>query len=177
MYVPDFLVAGDLRLRRLTHADVTELHAYLSDRRVYESTSSDGWSIADVESLVSASIPMGDETAFICLGIEHETELIGTVRAGSYDARNRRVELGYDLATAYWGHGYVTSAVRALLDELFAQGIFRVEATVMEGNVRSERVLERLGFRREGVLRGYKQVRGEPKDFTMFGLLSPDERK
>lgn len=170
------LVSDDLVLRRLTEADVGVLHAYLSDPRVYESTSSDAWSIPDVERLVRASIPE-DDGSFVCLGIEYEGSLVGMVRLGSLDVRHLRAELGYDLSPAFWGRGFVTKAVAALLDYAFEQGLYRVEATVMEGNVRSERVLERLGFRREGVLRGYKQVRGEPKDFTMFGLLSTDWRR
>lgn len=156
--------------------DAPDLLAYLSDPRVYESTSSDPWTLDAVEGLISAAVDAGEDGGFICLAIELRPtgELLGMVRLESFDERNRRAELGYDLAPKHWGQGYMHEAVAAFLKYAFEKGLHRAEATVMEGNARSARVLERLGFQREGLLRGYKLVRGEPRDFTMFGLLAHD---
>jgi [ribosomal protein S5]-alanine N-acetyltransferase len=176
--VPGRLETERLHLRRVQPEDARALLAYLSGPRVFESTSSDPWTPQAVEQLIAAAVTAGDDGGFICLVIELRAtgELCGMVRMGSFDERNRRAELGYDLAPEHWGQGYMHEAVSALLRFVFEQGLFRAEATVMCGNVRSERVLEHLGFQREGVLRGYKQVRGEPRDFTMFGLLASDWR-
>lgn len=48
------------------------------------------------------------------------------------------------------------------------------EATVMAGNAASARVLEKLGFRREGLLRGYKFGRGHWADYWMYARLASD---
>ncbi len=53
-------------------------------------------------------------------------------------------------------------------------GIARVQATVLDSNARSLRVLERCGFRREGLLRSYRMVRGTPGDFWMYSHLPGD---
>jgi ribosomal-protein-alanine N-acetyltransferase len=62
--------------------------------------------------------------------------------------------------------------VAACLRWAFTDGGFtRVHAFVMVGNVRSERVLERVHFSREGCLRSYRLCRGQPRDFWVFSLL------
>lgn len=57
-------------------------------------------------------------------------------------------ELGYRLRRAWWGRGIATEAARACIDHAFANGVARVVASVHPQNVRSQRVLEKLGFER-----------------------------
>ncbi|MCR2807103.1 GNAT family N-acetyltransferase [Paenibacillus soyae] len=60
-----------------------------------------------------------------------------------------RAEIGFDLSTAYWGQGLMGEALRPVLELGFTRmGLERVEATVEPGNVRSIRLLEKLGFHR-----------------------------
>ena len=62
------------------------------------------------------------------------------------------VALGYAFGVAYWGRGYATEAARAVLREAFGPlGMERVVAITREANVRSQRVLTKLGFRSEGM--------------------------
>lgn len=88
------------------------------------------------------------------LALRGEDELIGS--AGLYawrDAPEPAAELGYDLAPEYWGRGLMTEALNAIVAYAFdALGIVRLTATVIVGNERSCRTLERAGFRHEGVL-------------------------
>ena len=83
-----------------------------------------------------------------------EHELIGS--AGLYAWRDQpepTAELGYDLAPEYWGRGLMTEAIDAIVGYAFdTLGIARLEATVIVGNERSCRTLERSGFHHEGVL-------------------------
>jgi [ribosomal protein S5]-alanine N-acetyltransferase len=100
---------------------------------------------------------------------------IGGIGLHNIDLRNRRCEVGYDLSPAHWGTGVMTRAPLPVLAWAFGEGGFnRIEATVMQGNDPSERVLERLGFKREALLREYKFVRGEYKDYSMWSLLASD---
>ena len=65
-------------------------------------------------------------------------------------------------------------AVRAAAEHALANGIHRVEAHVRLGNTASERVLERVGFEREGVKRRYLRHEGVRVDATLFALLADD---
>jgi len=60
------------------------------------------------------------------------------------------VEIGYGMAPAYQGRGLATQAARALTDEALAHGATRVLALTAPGNVASWRLLERIGYRRDG---------------------------
>ncbi|WCJ43149.1 Acyl-CoA N-acyltransferases (NAT) superfamily protein [Euphorbia peplus] len=91
-------------------------------------------------------------------------------------ADNIRVELGYVLASKYWGKGIGTRAVKLMANIIFSDfpELERVEALVDVENVGSQRVLEKAGFTREGVLRKYLLLKGRSRDMVMFSLLSID---
>lgn len=79
---------------------------------------------------------------------------IGTCGYHQWQRRHRRAEIGYDLEKASWRQGYATEALRAVLRHGFERmDLNRVEAMVHPENTASVRVLERLGFRKEGLLR------------------------
>jgi RimJ/RimL family protein N-acetyltransferase len=87
-------------------------------------------------------------------------------------------ELGYVLARAHWGKGVAIAAVRRALRDVFAdlepEGLWRVEALVDVGNPASQRVAEKAGFRREGVLRRHYWHKGRARDMVMYSFLSDD---
>jgi RimJ/RimL family protein N-acetyltransferase len=79
--------------------------------------------------------------------------IIGDLAVHLMQADPRQAYLGYTFARAYWGQGYATEAVRRLLDHLFRDlGLHRVVAECDVLNDASQRLLERLGFRREAHL-------------------------
>jgi RimJ/RimL family protein N-acetyltransferase len=85
---------------------------------------------------------------------------------------SRRCEMGYALARAHWGGGYVSEALRALLNFGFtALDLNRIEADVDPRNGASARVLEKLGFQKEGFMPERWIVQGEPADTVYYGLL------
>jgi RimJ/RimL family protein N-acetyltransferase len=69
------------------------------------------------------------------------------------------------------GRGVAPKVARALAEHAFALGFQRVAAYVDVGNVQSERVLERAGFTREGVVRSLPKSEGRRVDKTLFSLL------
>lgn len=84
-------------------------------------------------------------------------------------------EFGYALATDYQHRGLMAPAIEQLLADLFFNtAIERLEARCSVENVASQKVLERLGFRREGRLRGYFKLRGERVDNYLYAMLRPD---
>jgi RimJ/RimL family protein N-acetyltransferase len=83
--------------------------------------------------------------------------------------------LGYCLDRPAWGQGFATEAARALLQWAFAAlDLNRVQAETDTRNLASARVLEKLGFVREGTLREDCVVDGEVSDSWVYGLLRRD---
>jgi RimJ/RimL family protein N-acetyltransferase len=80
-------------------------------------------------------------------------------------------EIGYWLFPHARGRGVATRAARFLAEHAFELGLHRVEARVFTGNPESERVLERAGFKREGVLRSLPKRRGGRGDMALYSLL------
>ena len=84
----------------------------------------------------------------------------------------RSASLGYCLDDAAWGQGYATEAAGALLEWAFETlDLNRVQSETDTRNTASARVLEKLGFLREGTLREDCVVSGEVSDSWVYGLL------
>ncbi|HTM08347.1 MAG TPA: GNAT family N-acetyltransferase [Verrucomicrobiae bacterium] len=85
-----------------------------------------------------------------------------------------KVELGYVLAKAYWNKGYMTEAVRAVIDwALREPDIFRVWAVCDIENPASARVMEKVGMKREGVLRRWSihpTRSADPRDCYSYAI-------
>jgi [ribosomal protein S5]-alanine N-acetyltransferase len=83
--------------------------------------------------------------------------------------------LGYWMGEKYAGKGFMTKAVRALLRHVFLEmGLHRVEAACAPDNDRSRRLLESLGFQREGFARAYLLIDGAWQDHLLFAMLERD---
>jgi [ribosomal protein S5]-alanine N-acetyltransferase len=83
--------------------------------------------------------------------------------------------LGYWMGAPYAGQGYMSRAVRAVLDYAFKkQGFHRIEAACVPNNEASKRLLERLGFTQEGYARAYLNINGQWRDHLLFALLETD---
>jgi ribosomal-protein-alanine N-acetyltransferase len=103
--------------------------------------------------------------------------LIGTLGLVRVDHEQRRGELGYELVRRWWGRGLMPEAAAAVIRYGFATlGLHRIEAGVLPGNDASVRVLVKLGFVEEGLLRDYLFLKGRFWNLRRFGLLETDPR-
>jgi RimJ/RimL family protein N-acetyltransferase len=94
----------------------------------------------------------GDAATF-AIALKDTDEAIGTISL-EVNRSHGSAELGYILGVPYWGRGYMTEAVRALIDYGFAgMGLNRIVALYMTRNPASGRVMEKAGMTHEGVLR------------------------
>lgn len=101
-----------------------------------------------------------------------DDRIIGTCTLLHLSHTHERAEIGFALAQAQWGRGLGTEAVTTLLSFVFANlQLHRVEADVDPRNTRSLRLLERLGFTQEGLLRHRYYVGRERQDAALLGLL------
>ena len=96
---------------------------------------------------------------------------------GALSFRHRRAEVGFVLRRDRWGQGLASDALAVLFGFCFGRlGLHRLEADVDPENARSLRLLEKLGFQREGRLRERWQTQGDARDGIFLGLLRPDWR-
>jgi len=87
----------------------------------------------------------------------------------------QNVHLGYDIAEKVNGRGYATEAVRLVTGYAFRElGLHRVQAATMLRNARSQRVLEKAGFRREGTALRYLRIAGAWEDHFIFAITAED---
>jgi ribosomal-protein-alanine N-acetyltransferase len=87
----------------------------------------------------------------------------------------RSGHLGYWIDRAAAGRGFASLAVALACDHAFgAVGLHRVQADIRPENLRSQRLVERLGFRQEGLLRRYLDIDGDWRDHLTYALLAED---
>jgi ribosomal-protein-alanine N-acetyltransferase len=102
-----------------------------------------------------------------------ESAIIGSCGYYGFHPRHMRASIGYELARPFWHQGIMSEALRAILYFGFQElNLNRVEAVIMPENIASIKLLEKLGFQNEGLLREYENWGN--KGFTnlcMFSLL------
>jgi len=85
--------------------------------------------------------------------------------------------LGYWIGAKYAQQGYVTAAVRAVVPFVFdSLDLHRLEAACLPANTASMRLLEKTGFKREGLARRYLRINGGWQDHLLYALLDSDTR-
>jgi RimJ/RimL family protein N-acetyltransferase len=113
------------------------------------------------------------------LGIDVDGELVGDVQARTAGPTGV-FELGVELFPGHRRRGYGSLAIAQLTRRLFErEGAHRVQITTDVDNDGMRRVAERLGFVREGVLRGFMPAppalpEGPPRDYAMYAMTSDD---
>jgi RimJ/RimL family protein N-acetyltransferase len=166
-----------LLLRPLHDGDAPALLAIFSDPQVMRYWSTPAWTdIAQAHALIARDVQGRASGEHLRLGIERRADgrLLGHCALFNIQKQNRRADLGYGLGSAAWGQGFAQEAVGALLDHGFgpALQLHRVEADIDPRNAASAKVLERLGFTREGYLRERWHVGNEISDTALYGLLA-----
>ena len=110
------------------------------------------------------------------IAFKENNRLIGAVGFWYWDHYHRRAELGYGIATAYWGKGIAQEAVKTVVRHGFEDmGLHRIYSRTLVVNERSVRMLERLQFVREGTQRGYSlEEDGKFYNSALFGIVRTD---
>lgn len=143
-----------------------EVCEYLYDEEIYES-------IDGAENFIRwNSDPEHKGNNRWCIMSKSSQEALGTCGYDSWDRENNIAEIGYDLWKEFWGQGYMREALIAAIDSGFTNmNLNRINAFVALNNLRSARLLESLGFTREGIYREKHFYRGEYFDHYTYSLL------
>ncbi|WP_077325586.1 GNAT family N-acetyltransferase [Virgibacillus siamensis] len=108
-------------------------------------------------------------------GVLYKGNLAGMVGFHAIDWSNRKTTIGYWLAENYQGYGIMTVAVKALIDQAFnGYGLNRVEIHCGVGNEKSKAIPERIGMKREGIMRDAEYLYDHFHDCVLYSILSSE---
>jgi RimJ/RimL family protein N-acetyltransferase len=172
------LTDGHVVLREWTEDDVEAMTAPLNDAEIARWTRVPApYTRSDAEEYLAraeARRELGDELA-LAIASSEDDRLLGSLSVRVASRENQRGELGYLVFSHARGRGVATRAVRLLARYAFQRlGLRRLEILAAVENEASQRVAEKAGFTREGVLRSYMDNRGTRLDMVSWSLL-PDE--
>lgn len=98
--------------------------------------------------------------------------IIGTIGFNAWLPKHKRAEIGYEMHPKYWRNGYTSEAVSEVLSYGFeAMGLTRIGAVVFIENEASNKLLQKIGFQQEGILRNYMYQGGDAYDTYIYSLL------
>jgi [ribosomal protein S5]-alanine N-acetyltransferase len=174
------LQTESLRLRPFADSDADDLFALHSNAHVLRYWDSPPWDDrARADRFLAVSRQIAEEGSGARLAIEGVSDAVFLGWSGltRWNPDFRSASLGYCLNDAAWGRGYATEAAGALLQWGFdTLDLNRVQAEADTRNAASARVLEKLGFVREGTLREDCVVNGVVSDSWVYGLLGREWR-
>lgn len=168
---------SQISLRPIELSDVDDLMVWLSDEKVSRLDFWEPYTSKEDGIRFINNIP----TTFawykvICL----QNRAIGSISMRLYSGddkyRAKTAEIGYSLGSKYWGKGIATHAVKEVIKTVFTDypHLERLGAETDLENIGSQRVLEKSGFQKEGVLRKYMFIKGKSRDVVIYSLLPSD---
>jgi [ribosomal protein S5]-alanine N-acetyltransferase len=167
-----------LVLREVTKEDAYSILNYLSDEEVMKYYGLEPFqSINDAIDEISWYQSIQENKTGIRWGITLKDQgvVIGSCGFHKIASQHFRTEIGFELSKEQWGKGIANEAVEAIIRYGFEQMNFqRIEALIEPPNLSSQRLVEKLGFIREGLLRNYEFTRGKFEDLYMYSLLKQD---
>jgi RimJ/RimL family protein N-acetyltransferase len=169
-----------LRLRWMTEVDVPALFEIFSHPEVTRYWSWSAYTeVPQAEKLLRDIHECFAERSLFQWGVarREDDRVVGTCTLSDLSGQHRRASLGYTLSRAYWGQGYAREAVSRMVEFGFTSlELHRLEADVDPRNAGSIKVLEGLGFQREGYQRERYFLNDEAQDAVMYGLLRREWR-
>ncbi|NOZ60756.1 MAG: GNAT family N-acetyltransferase, partial [Calditrichaeota bacterium] len=108
----------------------------------------------------------------LAITLKSSKEIIGAIGISSIDRENEKAEIGYWIGKKFWNQGYCSEAAKKIVEYCFEDlKLNRVYALHFAGNPVSGRVMEKIGMRKEGVLRKNIIKWGEPVDTPIYSIL------
>ena len=164
-----------LVIRRMSMADAEDIYEYGRDPEVSRHVLWDAYrSVGEARmylKYVQRQYRLNEPASW---GIELKAtgRLIGTIGFMWWNQEYRSAEVGYSLSRAYWNHGLMTEALRAVIKFGFEEmNLNRIEAQHETTNPASGRVMEKVGMKKEGVLRQRLRNKGKFVDVALYSVL------
>lgn len=170
--LPEEIQTERLVLRPYGFEDVEDVYAYAADKQWAQYLPvPDPYSRDDAIEFLARQVLL-DRVVHPTWAITLDDSVVGGINI-RFNFENLIGEMGYSIARGLWGRGLVTEAAKAVLDTAFAthSDLQRVRAMADARNLASQRVMEKIGMQREGLLRRNRLHRGELVDEVWFGVL------
>ena len=167
-----------LIIRDLTLGDVDDLFEYCSNPvmdpfitfPIHQSTDQ---TISFIQFVMNKNSANKDFTVGITL--KESNKVIGTIDIGNINESHHFGEMAYAVNPNYWNKGYATEAANAILDYGFKEkGLNRIFARCVLHNPGSEKVMQKIGMKYEGVQRQGLRIKGKYQDLRIYAILKSD---
>lgn len=166
-------VLNEITLRELREDDHVRYQEYMSMPEVTEFLTDENIPKNNIMALNDIKywqhLFRSKRSVFWAIAETGSNNLIGTVGFNNINFTHKKAEISYDLNYHFWGQNVMHRSVDTIINYLVSlQEIKRIQATVWVGNHRSDKLLNKLGFAKEGLLRNFEILRGESRDYNMF---------
>lgn len=172
------LTTDRLCLRKIVNTDVKNMLTYLSDPLVMQYYGLEPFQTEDeARDEINWYDKILKEETGIRWGITQKSDdkIIGSCGFLNWDHQHSRIDIGYELAREFWGMGFASEVLEAVLTFGFEQmKLERIQALIEPANIASIKLVERHGFLREGLLRHYEFGNGKFDDLYMYSILKEE---
>lgn len=172
------LITDRLVLRQLSKSDAPVLFKYCSSPA---SAKYGAWrlheSVDETKSYIKWLLKSAKQGEYFTWGIvlKESGQLIGTCSYSEVDSAFKVAEIGYGILNAYQGNGYAKEAVAKIVEYGFCTvGFQKMIARIMKENERSQNLVEKLGFCKEGFIKKGVYAHGNAKDIYMYGITDEE---
>ncbi|MEI5907933.1 GNAT family N-acetyltransferase [Bacillus spongiae] len=167
-----------LKLVQLSEKHIQAYYEIMSNDEVTKYYGMDSLqTIEDAEKIVNSMHSVFEMRRGIRWGIilKDTKEFIGTLGLNNLQVGSKKAEIGYELHPSHWKKGITSEAVKEVLRYSFEElDLFRIGAVTYPQNTSSTQLLSRLGFTKEGLLRGYLYQNNSSHDAYIFSLLQTE---
>lgn len=176
-YILQELETERMILRKITRDDVQDMFEYCSDPKMTPYVT---WpthtSLDDTMKFIGAieNHYLNGEVAPLGIEDKQTRKLIGTCGFVSWNMNHSRAEVAYAIASLYWGQGYMTEAIKAIIQFGFDRNLVRIEARCHPDNIGSARVMEKCGMIYEGILRKHLFAKGKFEDLKIYSIINDE---
>ena len=176
--VMPYLETERLVLRKMEMRDAPDMYEYSRDPQVAKHVLWEAHtSVSDTKAYIRYMLRKyrAGEPSSWCIVEKSTDKVVGTIGYMWYQKDNSSAEVGYSLARRCWNRGYMTEALRAVLDYTFRElGFNRVEAQHEIDNGASGAVMRKCGMLKEGTLRSRLYNKGKYVDVDLYAILRKD---
>jgi ribosomal-protein-alanine N-acetyltransferase len=167
-----------VNLRIVTRADALNIYHNISDKDISRFTHiPDPYKLEDAYDFIKLTHRQRRKKTAFHFGLENRDngQIIGGIGLENISEIHRKGEIGYWLGKTFWGKGIMVEAINLMLDFCFTKvKLHRVQAYVFPDNAGSIRVLEKTGFKREGLIREGFTQRGKHVDVYLYAILEDE---
>jgi len=137
-------------------------------------------SVDETQKMIEGFIEQYADDKINCVfAITLKDEVIGSIGCFDNTQKNQSptAAFAYMISERYWGNGYATEALTAIIEYLFANGYHRIYADHDKRNASSGRVMKKCGLQYEGELRDKYFVNGEYVTVLQYAIVASDKKQ